>query len=323
MPQANHRRAIPNPPGGNDNPQAVSIVLRDYAELLRLPNIFTAMADVVMGFFFVSAVAGWTDVVRLGVLVAASSFLYAAGVVLNDRFDLEEDRVERPERPLPSGRIALRTATRLGWSLLAFGVAMGLLGATFNGRLRPALVAVALAGCIVFYNAALKRTPLGCVGMGACRMLNVLLGMSATDVRWGVSHFVVAGGVGVYIAGVTWLARNEAGRSARSGLLGAIAVMMLGVGLLAWLPAWIELRLTGTQWWGFMAVLGALIAWQCRSAVMDPSPPRVQMAVKQCILSLVLLDAAVALAVGGPVPGVAVLLLLIPTVVLGQWIRST
>ena len=61
------------------------------------------------------------------------------------------------------------------------------------------LVAMLLAGCIVLYDAVLKRTPLAPLAMGACRMLNVLLGMSlgplATEVaspyvRWGTSAAV-------------------------------------------------------------------------------------------------------------------------------------
>ena len=41
---------------------------------------------------------------------------------LNDFFDAEVDAVERPERPIPSGRISRSTAGCVGWSLLAAGV---------------------------------------------------------------------------------------------------------------------------------------------------------------------------------------------------------
>ena len=43
-------------------------------------------------------------------LVAASVFLYLAGMVLNDVYDVEIDRRERPDRPLPSGRIPVAWA---------------------------------------------------------------------------------------------------------------------------------------------------------------------------------------------------------------------
>ncbi len=91
--------------------------LTPYVQLLRLPNLFTAMADVAMGFLFVRASWAWNPApinLRpigawvLALLALASALLYAAGVVLNDVFDLERDRRERPERPLPSGRVSLR-----------------------------------------------------------------------------------------------------------------------------------------------------------------------------------------------------------------------
>ena len=84
---------------------------------------------------------------------------------------------------------------------------------------------------IVLYNAGLKRTPLGPVAMGGCRMLNVLLGMSVLRGPWRIEHWAVAAGIGIYIAGVTWFARNDARRSDRWQLVAATLVMLAGVGL--------------------------------------------------------------------------------------------
>ena len=155
-------------------PTASRVLPQLTAELVRLPNLFTAMADVAMGFLFVQPRFGrklWMHIETmltplgmwvLGLLVAASSLLYAAGVVLNDVFDVERDRDERPERPLPSGRISLRAARWLGWELLLLGtVAAGCASACSSAcRGRPS-VAVLLAGCIVLYDAVLKRTLVG------------------------------------------------------------------------------------------------------------------------------------------------------------------
>ena len=222
-----------------------------WLELLRLPNIFTAVADVTMGFLVVQVAAEgqrtWqiqpAGAQILLLLVAASSLLYAAGVVLNDVFDLETDRQDRPERPIPSGRVSLRAARRAGWLLLAAGVALAWIVTFHEGRsaihpplapddenlevvddshaagnlatlpwverFRPGLIGVLLAAAVVLYDAGLKRTPLGPVGMGACRMFNVLLGMSVLAGPFQPEHFLIAGGIGVYVAGITWLARNE------------------------------------------------------------------------------------------------------------------
>ena len=164
-------------------------------------------------------------------------------MVLNDVFDVELDREEQPDRPLPSGRIPLSSARWLGWQLLTLGIMLASGAAVMLAKFPPAqadsfvlswlpaIVAAALAVLIVLYNAGLKRTPLGPVAMGGCRMLNVLLGMSVLREPWRIEHWAVAAGIGVYIAGVTWFARNDARRSDRRQLVAATLVMLAGVGL--------------------------------------------------------------------------------------------
>ena len=87
--------------------------LRAWLELLRLPNVFTAVADVMMGFLVTHATLRPAS--EFALLVAASCCLYLAGMVLNVVFDVEQDTTERPERPIPSGRITRSAASRLGW----------------------------------------------------------------------------------------------------------------------------------------------------------------------------------------------------------------
>lgn len=303
--------------------------LRAYLELIRAPNLFTAMADVAMGFLFVHATGAPGRPWLLAPLLLASTLLYASGVVLNDVFDFATDSQLRPERPLPSGRIALPAARRLGWTLLLLGTATACLSAPLVGHFRPAVVAGLLAACILLYNAGLKRTPLGPLAMGACRMLNVLLGMSAATAAWQTPHWLVAAGIGIYVGGVTWFARTEATRSSRLRLAPATAVMLLGIALLfvafpgpAGGPAPLPTE-PPENWALLMLILAALIGWRCFRAVLDPSAPRVQATVKLCILWLVVLDAAVCYAVGAPAWAAMILLLLLPAMLLGRWIRLT
>ena len=218
----------------------MSQATRNYLELMRLPNVFTAMADVVMGFLFVRTVDDQADAWALALLIAASSLLYIAGVVFNDVFDIDIDRVERPKRPLPSGRVSIRAASRLGWKALLLGVLAGAGAGYCMGHFRPFVVAALLAVCILLYDAKLKRTPLGPFGMGACRMFNVLLGMNIVNQPLQADQWLVAGGVGVYITGVTLFARTETEPSNRWRLTLAVAVMMLGLAMLGWFPRWSE-----------------------------------------------------------------------------------
>ncbi|MGW1862898.1 UbiA family prenyltransferase, partial [Streptomyces collinus] len=82
---------------------------RAWAELLRLPALFTVPGDVLAG---AAAVSGRTGPRTL--LAAGSSLcLYEAGMALNDWADREEDAAERPHRPLPSGRISKHVAEKL------------------------------------------------------------------------------------------------------------------------------------------------------------------------------------------------------------------
>ncbi len=300
-----------------------------YAQLVRLPAVFTALADVAMGFLFVQTAWEASDGLVLAALAVASVLLYAAGMVFNDVFDYEFDTGNRPDRPLASGRISRSAACRFGSQLLIAGTAAGWVTAALAGSFWPGVVATALAGCVMGYDGLLKQTPLGPPAMGACRMLNVLLGMSVVGIdSWGPAHGLVAGGIGTYITGVTWFARTEARESRRLHLTLAIGVMMAGIGLLAWFPHWADrlvplLQREPHRWDTLMTVLGLLIAWRCSRAVVEPVPWRVQMAVRQCILSLVILDAAVCFAVCGVVWAVMILLLLVPVTVLGRWVYVT
>lgn len=308
----------------------------DYLRLMRLPNVFTAWADVTMGFLLVHH--------RLALghgflwLAAASGCLYTAGMVLNDVWDCERDRRERPERPLPSGRIALASARRLGCGLLVAGVACGWVAGCVADApsWRAGVTATLLAGCVLLYDGGLKLLVIGPLGMGACRFWNVLLGMS-TGPAWadglsllgfGPPQLVAAGGIGLYIVGVTWFARREETTSHRWALAAACVVLAAGVAVLGLLPTLLPASDAGRYlptdgWWLLLSIVGLIILRRCALAVLDPSPHRVRDAVRNCLWSLIVLDAAVALLVSPPGWSLLIIAYLLPTVLLGQWIAST
>ncbi|MEX0979204.1 MAG: UbiA family prenyltransferase [Pirellulales bacterium] len=293
---------------------------------MRLPNVFTAMADILLGFLLTHRrLDPWQE---FALLLGASSLLYMAGIVLNDYFDREQDARERQFRPIPSGRVSAKTARVLGFGMLGAGVAVGWIATAVSHDPRAGIVATLLAGAIAAYNGVLKRTPLGPPAMGACRTLNVLLGMSVSLGTWTAPYWVVAGGIGLYIAGVTIFARREAGESGRVQLTLGVVVMILGIATVASTPTWA----TGGEWppfgvrgnwYVFWALFGMLIAYRCLRAVMEPRAELVQAAVKNCIFSLVVMDAAACLAVQEIFWGLVILLLLVPTMFLGRWIYST
>jgi hypothetical protein len=311
----------------------------DYCRLFRLPNIFTAIADVAMGFLFVHPdLAPWGTV---ACLVGASCLLYTAGMVLNDVYDADYDALERPERPIPSGHIPRGRARAWGLGMLLGGVAVGWLAGLTSApeaafAWRPGAVATILAACVLAYDTGLKDTLLGPLAMGACRFLNVLLGMSlgaAVGDGWQLVGYsgpqlLVAGGIGVYVAGITGFSRQEAEHSRRGALLLAVLTMLAGIGLLGLLhrclPPEVPRGLQSEGYW--LLLLGLLtltILRRCGTAIAEPSSEQVQAAVKHALQSLIVLDAAVVVEVNGLYYAVAILLLLFPATLLGRWVYST
>jgi 4-hydroxybenzoate polyprenyltransferase len=271
-------------------------VLRGYLELLRPPNVLTAVADVLAGY----AVAGLGNRRALPWLLAATACLYAGGVVLNDFFDRKLDAVERPERPIPSGRVPAAGAAGLGGALLVSGVI-----AAAQATQPAAVVALSIAVLIVLYDAWSKhQAVLGPVTMGLCRGLNLVLGIAAVPATLS-GHWPLALLSFVYIAAVTTVSRGEVHGGKRgvaapalislTGVVAALAVIALGSGSRA-IPAFV---LTIALGW---RVLPAF--WR---VYRDSRPASIRRAVKAGVLSLVLVDAVLSTAYAGPLYGALVL----------------
>lgn len=300
--------------------------MRAYLELVRVPNVFTAMADILLGFLFTHR--GLDPLGPFVLLLAASSMLYLSGMVLNDYFDREQDARERPQRPIPSGRIDASTALRLGITLMVLGMAAGWIASSVTGNVWPAILATLLAAAVFTYDGLIKQTVAAPLAMGACRTLNVLLGMSLAEGPWQPVHWVVAGGVGVYVLGVTLFAKSEARTSGRLQLALGLAILLAGIGLLSSTPEWAsgnEWPPVGApqRWFLFWGAIAALVGWRCAWAVLYPHPAYVQAAVRNCIFALVILDAGAVLAVQDRMWALVIVALLLPTIVLGRWVYST
>jgi 4-hydroxybenzoate polyprenyltransferase len=304
-----------------------------WLRLLRIPNHATAAADVLAGGLVISQprVVDWPPAGILWAMAAGISF-YAGGMVLNDVFDLEIDRRERPERPLPSGAIDVRLAAAVGQVLLAVGGVCSCLAAFVSGHPEVALVGALLTTAVWIYDRHAKSTPFGPAVMGSCRSLNWLLGMTAAGGPTLPYHWLLPIGMGLYAAGVTLFARNEAGRTRGRLLVAATLVIAAGLAAAAtqtWLMAaaggggtWLrEGRLT--SWFALWGMLSASILGRNLFAALDPSPFRVQAAVGNCIMSIITLDAVLVLAACGESWSVVVLSLLVPFVIGRQLVPPT
>ena len=260
-----------------------------YLQLMRPANITTAWADILLGY----AAGGVTveinnpDFVALGWLILATTGLYGGGVVFNDVCDAQLDAVERPERPLPSGRASLPGAIALGTILLV----MGIIAAAMVSNLSVILAGIIAITALLYDKWGKHQTFLGPLNMGVCRGGNLLLGVSAVPQavsdRWYLALIPI-----IYIAAITAISQGEVqGGKKITGimalsLIGIVIGSILGLGLLPEYTLLITLP--------FLILFVALVVPSFIQATLTPSPELIQMAVKAGILSLIVLDATIA-----------------------------
>src|SRR5262249_21265890 len=127
------------------------------------------------------------------------------GMFLNDAFDREIDRAQRPERPIPSGAIDAASVFAWGFALLGAGVA--LVGALGGGL--AVLSALALASVIVFYDLHHKGNPLSPLVMGLCRAGVYTTAALSVSGALAPAVLVGAGALIAYLIGLTYVAKQE------------------------------------------------------------------------------------------------------------------
>lgn len=180
--------------------------VKAWLQLMRLPNLATVPGDPLAGLCLAGGEPGW----NLLWLSLASLGLYLSGVILNDVADLEIDRRERPDRPLPSGAVGRADAARAG--VLA---AAGGLGAASMAGPRVSAAAAFLLVLILTYTFVTRRGSAAGIGvMGLCRAASVGLGIAAAapGAASAANPWLApaaAAGLGLYIAAVSWLAAGE------------------------------------------------------------------------------------------------------------------
>ena len=132
-----------------------------------------------MAGYFITAAAIKSNVINyndLLILCFSSVFLYVGGLVTNDFFDFDIDKKERPNRPLPSGKINKNTTIFLSFLFLGSGFLLAL-----SMSLTSALVSAILVMMILLYNYKLKNGVSRPFLMGSIRALNVFYGSTSNN----------------------------------------------------------------------------------------------------------------------------------------------
>ncbi|MET8988182.1 SCO3242 family prenyltransferase [Nonomuraea wenchangensis] len=284
--------------------------MRALLELVRAPAALSVPGDTMAG----AATAGRRPAPGLAL---ASVLMYWSGMALNDWSDRETDAVERPERPIPSGRVRPGAALGLAAALTGAGLAT----AALAGGRRGLTVAGLLAGAVWAYDLGLKRTAAGPASMAACRVLDVLLG-AGEQARAAVPAALA---IGAHTYGISVLGRAEVAGAAPGTAERALVASAAAAGLAAAACARDRATSCARDRAASRAGAGVLIAGYLAFTLpvqaglrTRPEPENVRQAVRLGILGLIPLQAA-AIAGGGRFATAGALLCSLP---LGRWLSS-
>jgi len=281
--------------------------LKPYLQLTRPANLVTAVADILAGM----AIAQFTFSSFSPVYLVLSTLgLYGGGVVMNDVFDAKLDSIERPERPIPSGKVPLKSATLLGISLLFFGILMAAVYSVTSG-----MIAIVVAMLTILYNRIAKHHVFfGPLTMGLCRGGNLILGMSVLPEsiqKWGfIALLPIA-----YIGAITLISQDEVHGGKKRTLYIAAALYLIVL----------TAQLTVAQQQGnilfalpFVFLHASLIGRPLWNAIQNPVGPMIGKAVKAGVISLIVMNASWCVAFGLWPLALAVLALLPLSILLAK-----
>ena len=219
-------------------------------DLIRPVNCAMIGFAVIVGAFVSKPSSILTYQLALGFLTGF--FICAYSMAVNDIYDLEVDKVNRPERAIPSGRVSVREASRLSMAALGSGMVCSVLS------LNPLAVAVAASYAFLswLYNRWAKRTGLpgnlivasslaipfiyGGEVSGGSIAESLLLMMALTAFFSGVGREVVKG-----MADVEGDAKRDVNSIARTRGLGLASSVGALFFLLAVITSWVPLVTPG------------------------------------------------------------------------------
>jgi 4-hydroxybenzoate polyprenyltransferase len=255
--------------------------------------------------------------VHLIALMVSSGLLYIGGIVLNDYFDIEIDKRERPFRPLPSGNISKRHA-------LAIAMVAMLIANTIALVLGPVSVAVSLVltFAIIVYDYRLKHGLSGPFAMGSARFLNVIFGASPALLYLNNHSYAIVGTAAaslfLYIVAITLLSKKETGNERPNFII--VFLMVFGV-----ISAVATLGLLLQLQWAFLLNLSifAIVMIVTFRQYLMKKLPSVQKVVRNMVISVIILDSVFVSGTAGLPYGLATLLLVAPAVVLAKKLYVT
>ncbi|HEX7274002.1 MAG TPA: UbiA family prenyltransferase [Nitrososphaeraceae archaeon] len=294
---------------------------KDYLLLIRLPNLFTLPSNIILGFVLVSTFTMTiTSVIQILMLVTISILLYCVGLVLNDLFDYEVDKKERPNRPLASGKVTKKVAIILVTILAAISLILSLLVSvtTFS-------ISVLLLVIIFGYDKYLKNTLAGPFTIAAARVTNIILGTTVNingleNFPQNVLLMLILTITFVYVSLVGFLSRYEV-----QGFSVKIKSYLIPAIIAGIIFSIVIFNLIGLFKYQSLLILAlfSLIMAKTIYRIHNKDSTGIQQAIKQMILSIIVLDSTFLTGIAGLEIGLPVLILLAPLLVLARKMYMT
>ncbi|WP_313260292.1 UbiA-like protein EboC [Sphingobacterium sp.] len=259
-------------------------MLKPWIQIIRPSNVLTAISDVLAG-VALACLFLQQDLPQVNPLIwitFSSMLLYTGGIVFNDVFDAALDKVERPERPIPSGRIKKSAASILGTLAFAIGCFLA-----FQVNMAAFYISLAIVLMCLLYNGQAKHHFLaGPIVMGGCRGLNLLLGMAVLPDS--LSYWYIAIIPIIYIASVTNISRGEVYGSNKTALLVSIGLYSIVILTLLYFTYSSKNYLALV----FILLFSLMIGSPVSKALKTLQPQDVRKAVKFGVLALILMNAS-------------------------------
>lgn len=272
--------------------------LFSYFQLIRAANIFTVISNIVAAFVISSnGDVGW----QIIPLLVVSVCLYHGGMALNDCIDVEDDRINNANRPIPSARLKLTNA----WLLVLTLFLIAMITASFL-PFQTFVVAIILLLLIIMYDVFVKDGIPGSVVMGSCRYVNWLLPFSLFPLA--LKSFVLPIPVFLYVTGLTVLSKEEHRGNNRVVL--TICTLLVFAALTA--ICLYSFRNHSLTWYVLPIVL-LFFGWIASSiyrCYLSFTAENIQKLMKTLILGIIPLDAALVASQGYIIASLSLLILL-------------
>ena len=298
-----------------------NVSVRDYLVLVRLPNLFTLPSNILVGIGAISSLAfTFASFTQFLLLVTISVLLYCVGIVLNDLYDFDIDKKERPNRPLPSGKISRRSAIGLVAIFSTLALILSLL-VSFSTLVISSILFLAIFG----YDKYLKNTYAGPFTIATARAMNILLGTSVSfrsvdSYSQIVTLTFVLIITFVYVSLIGFISRYEVrGFSDNTKLLlppAIVAIVIFSIILFSLMGFFKLESLIILSLFSFIIIISF-------SRIYRRDSGRTQQIVRNMILSIIVLDSTFLTGIIGIELGLAVLTLMVPLLVLANKMDMT